>query len=403
MKPSFFQDIELIELSILHRLLFIGLWCWSDREGRLWDKPRQIKFDILPMEDCDIDQLLTDLASKNFIQRYECNGKQCIAVTNFHKHQNPHYKELPSVIPPPDGVADIYQAMPVPESQRKRIFQRDNFKCKLCSSKESLTIDHIIERCDGGTSADDNLRTLCLSCNCKRPNKRKQDTFYDTAMIDESLIYDSDTKSVLIPDSFNLIPDSLNLKPSAVEKTSSEEQNYLSKKTTFEEVAISRNKRKGKWSARDRGRAQELWRSEFEELPVEEVLDILESLLNGPQYHRNIPGRIVKPSEDVRYTKQVNNGLNRALSDSWKLDNSYTKLKQLHDSTGAVSIDSDWARGHPLWNALTVEDKNKSYTHIINVDVEYMPRIYNYLDRREFERPPRLKPKSAFQKALEQA
>ena len=100
MKPTFFHDVDLIELPPLSRLLFVGLWCWSDREGRLVDNHRQIKHDILPMDDCDVDALLSDLARKLFIFRYNVAGKAFIQIRNFHKHQNPHHKEAVSEIPP---------------------------------------------------------------------------------------------------------------------------------------------------------------------------------------------------------------------------------------------------------------------------------------------------------------
>ncbi len=102
MKPSFFHDVDLLELSPLHRLLFAGLWCWADRDGRLIDHPRQIKHDILPMDACDVDAMLTDLGNKHFILRYEVDSKRFIEILNFEKHQNPHPKEVTGSLPSPD-------------------------------------------------------------------------------------------------------------------------------------------------------------------------------------------------------------------------------------------------------------------------------------------------------------
>lgn len=47
-KPGFFTDEELVELPFEVRLLFVGLWTLADREGRLTDKPKQIKMAIFP-------------------------------------------------------------------------------------------------------------------------------------------------------------------------------------------------------------------------------------------------------------------------------------------------------------------------------------------------------------------
>jgi len=100
-KPGFFLNDELAECDPLARLLFAGLWCIADREGRLEDRPKRIKAEVLPYDDCDPDDLLNQLAQRGFIIRYEVDGNRYIQITNFKKHQNPHIKEAPSIIPPP--------------------------------------------------------------------------------------------------------------------------------------------------------------------------------------------------------------------------------------------------------------------------------------------------------------
>lgn len=110
LKPRFFANEDLAEVSPLGRLLFQGLWCWADREGRLEDRPKRIKVEILPYDDCDVEELLNDLAAKGFILRYEVDGQRYIQVVNFSKHQSPHIKEGPSTIP----VASIYKDDTIP-------------------------------------------------------------------------------------------------------------------------------------------------------------------------------------------------------------------------------------------------------------------------------------------------
>lgn len=100
-KPGFFANEVLAECDPLARLLFAGLWCWADREGRLEDRPRKIKAEILPYDRCDVEKLLNQLAAGKFICRYESDGRKFIQVLTFHRHQNPHVKESPSTIPPP--------------------------------------------------------------------------------------------------------------------------------------------------------------------------------------------------------------------------------------------------------------------------------------------------------------
>lgn len=98
-KPSFFNNDDLAECSPLARLLFIGLWTIADRAGRIEDRPKRIKAEILPFDDCNVDDLLTELKTRGFIIRYEAEGRRCIEVLNFVKHQRPHPKEPESELP----------------------------------------------------------------------------------------------------------------------------------------------------------------------------------------------------------------------------------------------------------------------------------------------------------------
>src|SRR5260221_10978054 len=101
LKPSFFMNETLAEVPPLGRLLFAGLWCIADREGRLEDRPKRIKAEVLPYDDANIDELLNTLHKAGFILRYACDGQRYIQVVNFVKHQSPHMKEAPSTVPAP--------------------------------------------------------------------------------------------------------------------------------------------------------------------------------------------------------------------------------------------------------------------------------------------------------------
>src|SRR5215471_9071023 len=101
-KPGFFMNEELAELPCEARLLFIGLWTIADRAGRLEDRPRKIKAAVFPYEDTDVDTLLGMLAGKQFLKRYRMKGLGYIEISNFVKHQKPHPKEPPSIVPEPE-------------------------------------------------------------------------------------------------------------------------------------------------------------------------------------------------------------------------------------------------------------------------------------------------------------
>jgi DnaD/phage-associated family protein len=110
-KPGFFKNEELAELDPLARILFAGLWCLADREGRLEDRPKRIKAEILPYDDCDINEYLCELQDKGFILRYTVAGNKYIQVINFTAHQNPHHKEIASIIPAPPSQATVEDSM----------------------------------------------------------------------------------------------------------------------------------------------------------------------------------------------------------------------------------------------------------------------------------------------------
>ena len=98
-KPEFFDDPDVSDLSPLARLFFIGLWTQADREGRLQDDPRRLKARLFPYEPVDIEALAVELHGKDMIRRYrDGNGNGFIWIRTFSKHQRPHPKEPASVI-----------------------------------------------------------------------------------------------------------------------------------------------------------------------------------------------------------------------------------------------------------------------------------------------------------------
>lgn len=48
------------------------------------------------------------------------------------------------------------------------IYRRDGFRCKSCGLTGDLTVDHIVPESAGGGANEDNLQTLCRSCNSKK-------------------------------------------------------------------------------------------------------------------------------------------------------------------------------------------------------------------------------------------
>lgn len=102
LKPAIFKNELLGTADPILTILFEGLWCMADREGRLEDRPRRIKAEIFPYrEGIDTDEMLAQLADMGFILRYETDQDHFIQICTFKKHQNPHKNEANSEIPPP--------------------------------------------------------------------------------------------------------------------------------------------------------------------------------------------------------------------------------------------------------------------------------------------------------------
>lgn len=106
LKPDFFKDEDIKELSFEARLFYQGLWVQADREGRGEDRPERLKIEIMPYDEVDAEEIMRILAcpKKNgkrpFIIRYEIDGERYYQIINWQKHQKPHKTERESVIPP---------------------------------------------------------------------------------------------------------------------------------------------------------------------------------------------------------------------------------------------------------------------------------------------------------------
>lgn len=97
--PGFFKNEDIAEMSYPARLMLIGIWNVADREGRLEDRPKKLRGEILPYDNCNGEELVAEIAAKGFIIRYEIGGNKYIQVNNWHKYQDIHPKESPSIIP----------------------------------------------------------------------------------------------------------------------------------------------------------------------------------------------------------------------------------------------------------------------------------------------------------------
>ena len=58
LKPDFFKDEDIKELSFETRLFYQGLWVQADRDGRGEDRPERLKIEIMPYDEIDAEKII---------------------------------------------------------------------------------------------------------------------------------------------------------------------------------------------------------------------------------------------------------------------------------------------------------------------------------------------------------
>lgn len=184
-KPQFFTSEDIVALTPLARLLYIGLWCEADREGRMHWKPRTFKMRYLPADDCDAVVLADELVAAGLVVLY---GDGLAYIPSFTTHQHVNPRESVSTLPAPPGVTDAGPKK-IGKTLRALVIERDGGACVRCGSTDRIVLDHILPQSCGGPHVAENLRVLCKSCNAARP--------VAGAALDEDLARDGYTIEIL--------------------------------------------------------------------------------------------------------------------------------------------------------------------------------------------------------------
>lgn len=120
-------------LPPLARILYLGLWCLADGDGRLEDRPRKIHVQVLPYEAFAVtERLLAVLANGKFITRYVVGEVAVIQIPNFDAEQPIHPREPRNGFPappiteslPPAPIAEASEptTLPVSEKPKELVF-----------------------------------------------------------------------------------------------------------------------------------------------------------------------------------------------------------------------------------------------------------------------------------------
>jgi len=112
-KPEFWSDEKLAQISLQARLLYIGLWTTCDDAGRTKAHPIWLRSQIFPYDsfpEKQIEAWLKELIDLNRIVPYTINGERYFTVPKFHEHQKiQHPSPARNPDPPPDSIEKAHE------------------------------------------------------------------------------------------------------------------------------------------------------------------------------------------------------------------------------------------------------------------------------------------------------
>lgn len=147
-RPAFFHDEQIAELSPACRLFLIGLWSIANKNGEVEYRPRRIKYELFPWDPIDAEQALSHLQEAGLVS---VDGKT-LRIANWLYWQPDAKRE------PRGNEARLW---------RKAVLARDGYACQDCGSDQGLEAHHIKPWADyPGLRFDlDNGIALCTECH----------------------------------------------------------------------------------------------------------------------------------------------------------------------------------------------------------------------------------------------
>ncbi len=200
-KPEFWTDAKVVNLPYEARLLFIGLWNFSDDDGWISHEPEQIKLQILPNDPVDCDGLLDLLDAAGMVEKYDLeDGRSALFIPGFSRHQKVSHKTSTKL---PIATA---KKRSIPGGVRRQVAQK--YKCQpgktleancyYCGAKgnihwwtlsngrpsqwvsfSGLELDHFIPEFSGGLNVEKNIVLSCRYCNRSKNTKDGLEFLFD--------------------------------------------------------------------------------------------------------------------------------------------------------------------------------------------------------------------------------
>lgn len=162
--PGIWTNIQVTRLSVLQRLLCVGLVSNADDDGRLNGDPLYLKGIIFPHDNITppaIEDQLKQIARQSLIVRYRVNKTRCIYLPDWNKPGSWCYQYIrerrPSTIPPPPQSTPLSTPPPTqkePNPIQSNPKQGKKMICPDCAGK-------------GEVGSSGHQRT-CFTCKGKR-------------------------------------------------------------------------------------------------------------------------------------------------------------------------------------------------------------------------------------------
>lgn len=192
-KPEFWTDSKIVQLPYEARLLFIGLWNFSDDYGAIEYEADRLQLQIFPADPLvDVALLVDVLVASGLVDLMIGEEKDLLVIRNWSKHQrvdNPSKARL-SIEP--------YRKLAIPAESRRALAVKygcppggqKECACYFCGSPgvihwfnrrdgrpgawvcfSGLEVDHFEPEKSGGNASDNNLVLSCRPCNRSRRDK----------------------------------------------------------------------------------------------------------------------------------------------------------------------------------------------------------------------------------------
>ena len=135
--PKFWADDKMMSLTTRHRLLFIGIWNFSDDGGIHKNSNNMLKAEVFPCDDIiveEVGKLKDELIEWELIIPFQSNGIELFYVKNWKIYQSIQ-KPIPSKYKLPDDYSSPTVALQPNRIEQNRIEE----KRKSSLSKEELS------------------------------------------------------------------------------------------------------------------------------------------------------------------------------------------------------------------------------------------------------------------------